>query len=145
MAGRGGRSCPGQGDDTEGSRQTERKHSDTDKVIEKVKTIRHRGTFESLNIRSLIYEEVLILFSSRSANPLGKLMDFLQEDVDSMQVILKLLPLSLMSLIHQRELDQWRKENRSLQLELRHEESLTAQVNCHCSLRVLLLTIRVKL
>ena len=55
MAGRGGRSCPGQGDDTEGSRQTERKHSDTDKVIEKVKTIRHRGTFESLNIRSLIW------------------------------------------------------------------------------------------
>lgn len=48
---------------------------------------------------------------TRSANPLGKLMDFLQEDVDSMQ----------------RELDQWRKENRSLQLELRHEESLTAQ------------------
>ena len=26
-------------------------------------------------------------FSSRSANPLGKLMDFLQEDVDSMQVV----------------------------------------------------------
>ena len=25
-------------------------------------------------------------FSARSANPLGKLMDFLQEDVDSMQV-----------------------------------------------------------
>jgi len=48
---------------------------------------------------------------TRSANPLGKLMDFLQEDVDSMQ----------------RELDQWRKENRELQLELRHEESLTAQ------------------
>ena len=67
-------------------------------------------------------------------------MDFLQEDVDSMQVFLKLLPLSLMSLIHQRELDQWRKENRSLQLELRHEESLTAQVNCHFSLRLLLLT-----
>ena len=67
-------------------------------------------------------------------------MDFLQEDVDSMQVFLKLLPLSLMILIHQRELDQWRKENRSLQLELRHEESLTAQVNCHFSLRLLLLT-----
>ena len=33
MAGRGGRSCPGQGDDTEGSRQTERKHSDTDKMV----------------------------------------------------------------------------------------------------------------
>ena len=26
--------------------------------------------------------------SDRSANPLGKLMDFLQEDVDSMQVLL---------------------------------------------------------
>ena len=25
-------------------------------------------------------------YSARSANPLGKLMDFLQEDVDSMQV-----------------------------------------------------------
>ena len=35
----------------------------------------------------------------------------------------------MMILIGQRELDQWRKENRSLQLELRHEESLTAQVN----------------
>ena len=26
-------------------------------------------------------------FVARSANPLGKLMDFLQEDVDSMQVV----------------------------------------------------------
>jgi TRAF3-interacting protein 1 len=40
---------------------------------------------------------------TRSANPLGKLMDFLQEDVDSMQ----------------RELDTWRKENKELQLQLR--------------------------
>lgn len=48
---------------------------------------------------------------TRSANPLGKLMDFLQEDVDSMQ----------------RELDQWRKENKTLQLELKHEESMTTQ------------------
>ena len=39
----------------------------------------------------------------RSANPLGKLMDFLQEDVDSMQ----------------RELDTWRQENKQLQLQLR--------------------------
>ena len=34
-----------------------------------------------------------------------------------------------MIFIDQRELDQWRKENRSLQLELRHEESLTAQAH----------------
>lgn len=48
---------------------------------------------------------------TKSAHPLGKLMDFLQEDVDSMQ----------------RELDQWKKENQSLQLQLRKEESITAQ------------------
>ena len=36
--------------------------------------------------------------------------------------------LSLITFLYQRELDQWRKENRELQLELRHEESLTAQV-----------------
>ena len=28
---------------------------------------------------------------------------------------------------HQRELDQWKKENQSLQLQLRKEESITAQ------------------
>merc|ERR1712079_114696 len=48
---------------------------------------------------------------TRSANPLGKLMDFLQEDVDSMQ----------------RELDTWRTENKQLQAQLRAEESLTQQ------------------
>ena len=52
-------------------------------------------------------------------------MDFLQEDVDSMQVF----PRSRVTVFCvQRELEQWRKENRTLQLELRHEESLTAQV-----------------
>ena len=40
----------------------------------------------------------------------------------------------MMILIEQRELDQWRKENRSLQLELRHEESLTAQVSFQTNL-----------
>ena len=40
---------------------------------------------------------------TRSANPLGKLMDFLQEDVDSMQ----------------RELETWKTENRTLQAQLR--------------------------
>jgi len=48
---------------------------------------------------------------TKSAHPLGKLMDFLQEDVDSMQ----------------RELDQWKTENHSLQLQLKKEESITAQ------------------
>eukprot|EP00095_Tigriopus_kingsejongensis_P010711 maker-scaffold179_size282488-snap-gene-1.23 protein:Tk10711 transcript:maker-scaffold179_size282488-snap-gene-1.23-mRNA-1 annotation:"low quality protein: traf3-interacting protein 1-like" len=46
---------------------------------------------------------------TRSANPLGKLMDFLQEDVDAMQ----------------RELETWRNENRQLKQDLRHEQSLT--------------------
>ena len=41
---------------------------------------------------------------TRSANPLGKLMDFLQEDVDSMQ----------------RELETWRTENKQLQAQLRY-------------------------
>ena len=40
---------------------------------------------------------------TKSAHPLGKLMDFLQEDVDSMQ----------------RELDTWRQDNKQLQLQLR--------------------------
>merc|ERR1712018_834184 len=48
---------------------------------------------------------------TRSANPLGKLMDFLQEDIDSMQ----------------RELETWRNENRELQSKLRAEENLTQQ------------------
>ncbi len=58
--------------------------------------------------RESVLREVERLRSSiqtltRSANPLGKLMDFLQEDVDSMQ----------------RELDTWRTENKQLQLQLR--------------------------
>ena len=64
---------------------------------------------------------------TKSAHPLGKLMDFLQEDVDSMQVEFS----SSLDLNHhsniQRELDQWKKENQSLQLQLRKEESVTAQ------------------
>ena len=48
----------------------------------------------------LLYFQTL----TRSANPLGKLMDFLQEDVDSMQ----------------RELETWRNENRELQSKLRY-------------------------
>ena len=47
--------------------------------------------------------------ASRSANPLGKLMDFLQEDMDSME----------------RELEMWRSENKDLKLKLKHEEKVT--------------------
>ena len=47
--------------------------------------------------------------ASRSANPLGKLMDLLQEDVDSME----------------RELEMWRSENKDLKLKLKHEEKVT--------------------
>ena len=64
---------------------------------------------------------------TRSANPLGKLMDFLQEDVDSMQVKKNIYQTIYPPLTSQRELDQWRKENKTLQLELKHEESMTAQ------------------
>ena len=55
-------------------------------------------------------------------------MDFLQEDVDSMQVrpYMTFLDESVIK-IFQRELDQWRKENKTLQLELKHEESMTTQ------------------
>ena len=45
----------------------------------------------------------------RLSNPLGKLMDFLQEDVDSME----------------RELETWRSENKELKLKLKHEEKVT--------------------
>ena len=45
--------------------------------------------------------------ASRSANPLGKLMDLLQEDVDSME----------------RELEMWQSENKDLKL--KHEEKVT--------------------
>ena len=51
---------------------------------------------------------------TRSANPLGKLMDFLQEDVDSMQ----------------RELETWRNENRELQSKLRYGSLLDNAPNC---------------
>ena len=68
---------------------------------------------------------------TKSAHPLGKLMDFLQEDVDSMQVSSVKLHAALTSDLTspnvQRELDQWKKENQSLQLQLRKEESITAQ------------------
>uniref|UniRef100_A0A0K2UL18 TRAF3-interacting protein 1 C-terminal domain-containing protein n=1 Tax=Lepeophtheirus salmonis TaxID=72036 RepID=A0A0K2UL18_LEPSM len=46
---------------------------------------------------------------TRYANPLGKLMNFLQEDVDSMQ----------------RELDTWRNERKQLKAKLNQEEHLT--------------------
>ncbi len=65
--------------------------------------------------RESVLREVERLRSSiqtltRSANPLGKLMDFLQEDVDSMQ----------------RELDTWRTENKQLQLQLRQVHLILA-------------------
>ena len=49
------------------------------------------------------FDEIFFQTLTRSANPLGKLMDFLQEDVDSMQ----------------RELETWKSENRTLQAQLR--------------------------
>lgn len=49
---------------------------------------------------------------TRAANPLGKLMDFLQEDVDSMQ----------------RELSMWRHTNMELMAQLRMEQSQTQQL-----------------
>ena len=58
----------------------------------------------------LLYFQTL----TRSANPLGKLMDFLQEDVDSMQ----------------RELETWRNENRELQSKLRYGSLLDNAPNC---------------
>ncbi|KAK7865237.1 hypothetical protein R5R35_012364 [Gryllus longicercus] len=48
---------------------------------------------------------------TRAANPLGKLMDFLQEDVDAMQ----------------RELELWKTTNEQLQVELLEEQSLTEE------------------
>ena len=57
----------------------------------------------------LIFFHNKSFYSYRSANPLGKLMDFLQEDVDSME----------------RELDLWRSENKDLKLKLKHEEKIT--------------------
>ncbi|XP_037068352.1 TRAF3-interacting protein 1-like isoform X2 [Pollicipes pollicipes] len=46
---------------------------------------------------------------TKSANPLGKMMDFLQEDVDSMQ----------------RELDKWRNENKTMTQQIRSEMDTT--------------------
>ncbi|VDP91476.1 unnamed protein product [Echinostoma caproni] len=46
---------------------------------------------------------------SRSAMPLGKLMDFVQEDLESMQ----------------QEYERWASENQSLKIKLREEESRT--------------------
>ena len=58
-------------------------------------------------------------------------MDFLQEDVDSMQVGLPHhhhQDTSMLNILFdQRELEQWKGENQSLALQLKKEESLTAQ------------------
>lgn len=64
--------------------------------------------------RELIQREVDKLRTSiqtltRSANPLGKVMDYVQEDVDAMH----------------KELLSWKKENRELAQQLRREQSVT--------------------
>ncbi|XP_071826455.1 TRAF3-interacting protein 1-like isoform X2 [Apostichopus japonicus] len=64
--------------------------------------------------RELVQREVEKLRGSiqtltRSANPLGKIMDYLQEDVDSMQ----------------KELEMWKKENRDHELAIKREQSIT--------------------
>ncbi|XP_064595181.1 TRAF3-interacting protein 1-like isoform X2 [Liolophura sinensis] len=46
---------------------------------------------------------------TRSANPLGKIMDYVQEDLDAMQ----------------KELDMWKKENKEQSLALKREQSIT--------------------
>ncbi|KAK3106641.1 hypothetical protein FSP39_024324, partial [Pinctada imbricata] len=46
---------------------------------------------------------------TRSANPLGKIMDYVQEDLDSMQ----------------KELDRWKQENKQHALELKRERGIT--------------------
>lgn len=61
--------------------------------------------------RELVQREVEKLRGSiqtltRSANPLGKIMDYLQEDVDSMQ----------------KELEMWKKENRDHELAIKREQ-----------------------
>ncbi|XP_070535754.1 TRAF3-interacting protein 1-like isoform X7 [Ptychodera flava] len=48
---------------------------------------------------------------TRSANPLGKIMDYVQEDMDSMQ----------------KELEMWKKENRQHELAIKREESITEE------------------
>ncbi|XP_035670771.1 TRAF3-interacting protein 1-like isoform X1 [Branchiostoma floridae] len=45
----------------------------------------------------------------RSANPLGKVMDYVQEDMDAMQ----------------KELEVWRKENKELDMAIKREQSIT--------------------
>ncbi|XP_066271131.1 TRAF3-interacting protein 1-like, partial [Branchiostoma lanceolatum] len=45
----------------------------------------------------------------RSANPLGKVMDYVQEDMDAMQ----------------KELGVWRKENKELDMAIKREQSIT--------------------
>ena len=60
--------------------------------------------------RELVQKEVDKLRTSiqgltRSANPLGKVMDYVQEDLDSMQ----------------QELDKWRSENAQHALDLKRE------------------------
>ncbi|KAK0050107.1 TRAF3-interacting protein 1 [Biomphalaria pfeifferi] len=64
--------------------------------------------------RELVQKEVEKLRGSiqsltRSANPLGKVMDYVQEDLDSMQ----------------QELDKWREENAQHALELKREMNVT--------------------
>lgn len=64
--------------------------------------------------RELVAKEIERLQSSiqsltRSANPLGKIMDYVQEDLDSMQ----------------KELDRWRTENKEHALALRRERNVT--------------------
>lgn len=54
---------------------------------------------------------------TRAANPLGKLMDFLQEDVDSMQ----------------REVSMWRHTNTELMAQLRMEHRCVQHSSLHCS------------
>lgn len=46
---------------------------------------------------------------TRSANPLGKIMDYVQEDLDSMQ----------------KELERWKKENQQHQMDLKRERGVT--------------------
>ncbi|XP_076437465.1 TRAF3-interacting protein 1-like isoform X2 [Babylonia areolata] len=64
--------------------------------------------------RELVSKEIERLQTSiqsltRSANPLGKIMDYVQEDMDSMQ----------------KELDRWRSENKEHALALRRERNVT--------------------
>nr|XP_006825026.1 PREDICTED: TRAF3-interacting protein 1-like [Saccoglossus kowalevskii] len=48
---------------------------------------------------------------TRSANPLGKIMDYVQEDMDSMQ----------------KELEMWKKENKQHALAIKREEGITEE------------------